>query len=79
MFHHHRKKILDPPIMHSRVETVRLLQSREELQTAVERARAFERRGAYEYGRRIGSYDRLLSDDDDLADVVPIESSAQPS
>jgi hypothetical protein len=44
-----------------RVHTVRLLNGDEELQAAVERARAFERRGSDECQRRVGTYDRLLS------------------
>jgi hypothetical protein len=43
---------------------VRLLQDPEELQEAVERARGFERRGANEYQRRIGNYDRFLNKGD---------------
>jgi hypothetical protein len=47
-----------PPSVHG----VRMLRSDAELQEAVERARAFESRGSDEYRRRVGSYDRLLSD-----------------
>lgn len=40
--------------------TVRLLRSDEELRSALERAREFERRGIEECRRRVGLYDRLL-------------------
>jgi hypothetical protein len=44
----------DPPIVHPQVRTVRLLQGDEELQAALERASAFERRGIDDSQRRIG-------------------------
>jgi hypothetical protein len=60
--------------------SVRLLQGPEELQAAVERAREFERRRVDEYQRRVGAYDRFLNTaDDQPANVVPIESSANAS
>jgi hypothetical protein len=56
------------------VRTVRLLQDPEELQEAVERASGFERRGANEYQRRVGTYDRLLGDGEgQLANVALTE------
>ena len=74
MFHRHHKDPPEPPIVSCRVRTVRLLQDPEELQEAVERARGFERRGANEYQRRVGTYDRLLGDGEgQLANVVLIE------
>jgi hypothetical protein len=73
MFHHHRNDTPDPPIVHPQVRTVRLLQGDEELQAAVERASAFERRGIDDSQRRIGTYDRLLGDGEgQLANVVLI-------
>ena len=80
MFHRRHKDTPGPPIVSSRVRTVRLLQDPEELQEAVERARGFERRGANEYQRRIGSYDRFLNHGEDHpANVVSIDSSAEAS
>jgi hypothetical protein len=80
MFHRHHKDTPEPPIVSSRVRTVQLLQSPEELQAAVERARDFERRRANEYQRRFGSYDRFLNHGEDHpANVVPIDSSAEAS
>jgi len=76
MFHHHNKKASDSPIVSPRVQTVRLLMGPEELQAAVERARAFERRRVDEYQRRVGAYDRFFpADDDTTALVVSTESS----
>jgi hypothetical protein len=76
MFHHH-KKPSDSPIVSPRVQTVRLLEDPQELQAAVERAQAFERRRVDEYQRRVGAYDRFLTDSKGTsAVVVPIDSSA---
>jgi hypothetical protein len=76
MFHHH-KKPSDSPIVSPRVRTVRLLKDPEELQAAVERAQAFERRRVDEYQRRVGAYDRFLTASEGTsAVVVPIDSSA---
>jgi hypothetical protein len=61
MFYHHRKSI-DLPNAPCRVGTVRLLESLEDLQAAVERARNFERRGVAVYERRVGNYERCLND-----------------
>jgi hypothetical protein len=75
MFHHNTKKAPDSPIVSPRVHTVRLLTGPEELQAAVERARAFERRRVDEYQRRVGAYDRFFTATDDKpAIVVPAES-----
>jgi hypothetical protein len=81
MFHHHHNKgTPSPPTTPSQVERVRLLQDREELQSAVERARDFERRGISEYQRRVGNYDRFLeAGDGPPANVVPIDTSAEAS
>jgi hypothetical protein len=77
MFHHHDKKPADSPIVSPRVRTVRLLKDPEELQAAVERAQAFERRRVDEYQRRVGAYDRFLTASEGTsAVVVPIDSSA---
>jgi hypothetical protein len=62
------------------VQTVRLLKGPEELQAAVERARAFERRRVDEYQRRVGAYDRFFpADKDKNAIAEPTESSATVS
>jgi hypothetical protein len=59
------------------VHSVRLLKDPEELQAAVERAQAFERRRVDEYQRRVGAYDRfLVAPKTTSTVVVPIESSA---
>ena len=80
MFHHSNKKAPDSPIVSPRVQTVRLLTGPEELQAAVERARAFERRRVDEYQRRVGAYDRFLTTNEDKpAVVVQTESSASVS
>jgi hypothetical protein len=77
VFHHHSKEPSDSPIVSPKVRTVRLLKDPEELQAAVERAQAFERRRADEYKRRVGAYDRFLTPPETKsAVVVPIESSA---
>jgi hypothetical protein len=56
------------------------LQSDEELQAAVERARAFERRHADDHQRRVGAYDRFLSQGGvQLASVVPMGLSVANS
>jgi hypothetical protein len=62
MIHRYRKSIHAETIAPVQVRTVRLLYGDEELQAAVERARAFERRVSDEYQRRVGTYDRLLND-----------------
>jgi hypothetical protein len=62
MIRRYRKNANAVPSEPLRAHTVRLLYGDEELQAAVERARAFERRGSAEYQRRVGTYDRLLSD-----------------
>jgi hypothetical protein len=59
VFRHYRDVIPVPKIDPPRVRTVLVLQSNEELQSAIERARAFERRDEYE--RRVGAYDRYLN------------------
>lgn len=41
---------------------VRMLRDEVQLREAVERAREFERRGAGEYQRRMGAYDRVLEE-----------------
>jgi hypothetical protein len=77
MFHHHSKKLPESPIVSPRVRTVRLLNDPAELQAAVERAQAFERRRVDEYQRRVGAYDRFLrASDGTSAVVVPIDASA---
>ena len=55
MFHHHKSTQLSP-VESPRDETVRLLQSPEELRAAIERARAFERSGVDEHQRRVGAH-----------------------
>jgi hypothetical protein len=62
VFRHHRYSLPVPSIVYPQGRSVRLLQNDEELQAAVERARAFERRTADHHQRRVGSYDRFLSD-----------------
>lgn len=69
---HHRHNTLEIPVPPSRVASVRLLHGQEELQAAVERARAFERRQADEYQRRVGTYDRFLRNEERPANIVPI-------
>ena len=78
MFHRHRQVTPGSPISAPRVRTVRVLQSDEELQAAVERAREFERRGVSAGQRRVGSYDRVLgAQTDTLATVLPIAPEIQ--
>jgi hypothetical protein len=60
MVFHHRKST-DLPAVSSRVETVRLLECREDLQAAVEKVRDFERKGVAVYARRVGNYERSLN------------------
>jgi hypothetical protein len=80
MFHHHNKKVPDSPIVSPRLQTVRLLTGPEELQAAVERARAFERRRVDEYQRRVGAYDRFFTTNEDKPTVVvQTESSTSVS
>jgi hypothetical protein len=77
VFHHHSKESTDSPIVSPPVHSVRLLKNPEELQAAVERAQAFERRRADDYQRRVGAYDRFLATTvTKSAVVVPIEASA---
>jgi hypothetical protein len=59
MFRHH-KLANELPIASSHEESVRLLNSPEELQAAIERAREFERREVAEFQRRVRAYDRFL-------------------
>jgi len=59
VFRHYRDVVPVPNIDPPRVRTVLVLQSNEELQSAIERAQAFERRDEYE--RRVGAYDRYLN------------------
>ncbi len=77
MFHHDSKRPADLPIASPRAHTVRVLNDPQELQAAVERAQAFERRQVDEYQRRVGAYDRFLSATEAKSAVaIPIESSA---
>jgi hypothetical protein len=73
---HHRNAPDARQVAPPRVHTVRLLYGDEELQAAVERARAFERRGSDEYQRRVGTYDRLLgcAGRDQPPNVVSLDS-----
>jgi hypothetical protein len=59
------------------MRTVRLLETDEDLQAAVERARAFERTRAAQTTRRTLSYERYLRKQpaDDLANVHHIDST----
>ena len=55
---------------------MRLLQNDEELQAAVERARAFERRGVDRGQQRVVNYDRYMREGrGELANVVQMDSS----
>jgi hypothetical protein len=69
VFHHHRDAIPGPSFAPPRGHAVRLLQSDEELQSAVERARAFERR--HDPHLRVGVYDQYLSVLADMTIVPP--------
>jgi hypothetical protein len=75
MFHRNRDRATDivaPP----RVSNVRLLETEEELQAAVERAWAFEYARAYQGRVRALTYEQYLGQrPEDLAEVVAIESS----
>jgi hypothetical protein len=75
MFHHHHQaevSVVAPP----RVRTVRLLETDEDLQAAVERASAFERARASRSGQAL-RYERYQSErSGGLADVLHIESEA---
>src|ERR1700722_1846100 len=62
MFHRHRIDVSASSTVPTPMRSVRLLQGEDELQAAVERARAFERRGVDERQRRMGTYDRFLND-----------------
>jgi hypothetical protein len=80
MFHRHGKEGSDAPIASPPVRTVRLLQGEEELQAALERARRYESRGFDEYKRRMGAYDRFLTQrESGHANVLPIEPTAEAS
>jgi hypothetical protein len=81
MFHHrHDKGGSHSPIAAPPIRTVRVLQGDAELLEALERAKSFERRGFDEYKRRMGAYDRFLTQGQGRPDnVLPIESSAEAS
>jgi hypothetical protein len=68
VFRHHRDAVPCPSTAPSRGQGVRLLQSHEELQSAVERAQAFERR--YSPRLREGVYDQYLTV---LADMMILQ------
>jgi hypothetical protein len=68
VFRHHRDAAPCPSNVPSRGQGVRLLQSHEELQLAVERAQAFERR--YDPRMRDGVYDQYLTV---LADMMILQ------
>jgi cobalamin biosynthesis protein CobT len=63
VFHNHPDAVSGPSIDPPQVRTVRLLETDEELQSAIERVRDFERRANY---RRVGAYDRTLNKDQEL-------------
>jgi hypothetical protein len=71
---HRRKRISAPPPIAPK--TVRVLRGPRELEEAVERASAFERRHAEEFRRRVGHYDQYLSGEHRLADLVAVHSSS---
>jgi hypothetical protein len=80
MFHHrHDKDGSYPPIASPPVRTVRLLRGDEELQEAIDRARAYERRGFDEYKRRMGTYDLMTKGRTYPVNVLSMESSAEAS
>jgi hypothetical protein len=80
VFHHHHKDSPVEPVESPPVTSVRVLQSGEELQAAVERAREFERRRVAESQRRVGSYDRYLDGaGGQPSNVVAIDSGAEAS
>jgi hypothetical protein len=81
MFHHrHEKDGSYSPIAAPPVKTVRLLHDDDELQEALERARGFESRGFDEYKRRMGAYDRFLTQGPKgRATVHPIDPAAEAS
>jgi hypothetical protein len=58
MFHHHHST--EVSVVATPRSTVRLLETDEDLRAAVERASAFERRGAVQGTRRALSYERYL-------------------
>lgn len=61
MFQRHRNNVVGSEVRSQRVRRiVRLLQNDEELQAAVERARAFERRGVDRGQQRVVNYDRYV-------------------
>jgi hypothetical protein len=79
MFHRHHSAEVSVVAV-PRVRTVRLLETDEDLRTAVERARAFEQRGAAPGVRRALSYERYLDGKRaDLADVIQMDSDATVS
>lgn len=69
MFRHHRYDIPGPSIVPPQGQAVRLLRSDEELQSAVERARAFERR--HDPQQRVSVYDQYLNVLADMTIVPP--------
>jgi hypothetical protein len=74
MFHHHRPTEVSVVAI-PRARTVRLLETEEDLRAAVERARAFERRGAMTGARRALNYERYLDGRRvELADVIQIDA-----
>jgi len=75
MFRHHRDAIPVPRIVPPRVRTVLLLQSAEELQSAIERARAFQRRDARE--RPVRTHDRCLNMLADIVRMPPEDTGAE--
>jgi hypothetical protein len=60
MFNHRRDEVTGPIIVPAQFQTVRLLQTDEELQLAIDRARASERKNNYEQ-RVSEAFDRLLA------------------
>jgi hypothetical protein len=75
MFHRHHEAEVSAVAI-PRMRTVRLLETDEDLQLAVERARAFERARA-NWGGHALRYERYLQGrPEGLADVVHIESEA---
>ena len=63
MFRNHPDAVSGPTIDPPRVRTVRLLETDEELQSAIERVRDFERKASC---RRVGAYDHTLNKDQEL-------------
>jgi hypothetical protein len=77
MFQRHRNNVVGSEVKSQRVRRiVRLLQNDEELQAAVERTRAFERRGVDRGQQRVVNYDRYMrAGRGELANVVQMDSS----